>query len=338
MTDWMKPQQSNVNVNTSVSMGSAPAPSASPAYSAQAMSEMAAGDAAVKDITTADFGPDVIEASNTVPVLVDFWAPWCGPCKQLGPLIESAVEASNGAVRLVKMDVDQNPEIPGQMGIQSIPAVVAFVGGRPVDAFMGAKPESEITAFIEKIAAMGPGPVQQEGADMAAAIEQANGLLEAKDYAAAADMFAAILGQEGGNLDAIAGLGQCYLAVGEFEQARGLIAQIPEDVMQEGAIAAFVSALELAEQASDLGDLPELAAQVEANPTDHDARFDYAIALNARGEREEAADQLLAIIRKDRKWRDDGARAQLVEFFDAWGHGDPATISGRRALSSVLFS
>ncbi|MFD0916618.1 thioredoxin [Pseudahrensia aquimaris] len=326
MTDWMKPQQGQMNVNATVSMGDAP--------TAPAAEE----SGPVKDISTAEFGPEVIEASGTVPVVVDFWAPWCGPCKQLGPIIENAVAASNGAVRLVKMDIDQHPEIASQMGIQSIPAVVAFVGGQPVDAFMGAKPESEVKEFIAKIAAMGPGGEPSEGPDMAAAVEQANGLIAEKDFAGAAQMFAAVLQQEPGNLDAIAGLGQCYLAVGEFEQARGLIVQVPEDMQSEGPIAAFLTALELAEQAANLGDLGQLAAKVEAEPVNHDARFDYAIALNARGEREEAAEQLLTIIRKDRKWRDDGARVQLVEFFDVWGNADPATISGRRALSSILFS
>ena len=324
MTDWMKPQQGQANVNTTMSMGSAPAG--------------ASAAEPVKDISTADFGPEVIEASAQIPVLVDFWAPWCGPCKQLGPIIEKAVAGSNGAVRLVKMDIDKHPEIAGQMGIQSIPAVVAFVGGRPVDAFMGAKPESEVLAFIDKVAAMGPGGAPQDGPDFAAAIEEANDLMAEKDYAGAAQMFAAILQQEPGDLDAIAGLGHCYLAVGEVEQARGLIAQVPEDVLAEGPVAVFVTALELAEQAAELGDAGDLADKVEADPSNHDVRFDYAIALNARGEREEAAEQLLTIIRKDRKWRDDGARTQLVEFFEAWGNTDPATISGRRALSSILFS
>lgn len=340
MTDWMKPQQANVNMKTSMTMGEAAVASTGKETAAPSASAAAP---AVMDISTEQFGPEVMEGSKSVPVIVDFWAEWCGPCKQLGPIIEAAVEATNGAVRLVKMDVDKNPEIPGQMRIQSIPAVVTFIDGKPADAFMGAKPESEIKEFIAKAIADGEaaglsGAAPQGGTDMSEALDEALALFADKDFAGAAETFAAILQHEPGNLDAIAGLGQCYLAVGEFEQARGLISQVPEEYHNDDAMTAFVSALELAEQASDLGDLPELAAKVEQNPKDHEARFDYAVALNARGEREEAAEQLLAIIAKDRKWRDDGAREQLLEFFGAWGHTDPATISARRSLSSLLFS
>ncbi len=316
MTDWMSPQNSNVNVTVSGS------PSQQQA-------------AAVKDISTADFAKDVIEASADTPVLVDFWAPWCGPCKQLTPILEQAVAATNGKVRLVKMDIDQHPEIAGQMGIQSIPAVVAFVGGRPADAFMGAKPAGEVRAFIEKLAASAPNAGDSE---IEAAMAEAVRLQDEKDFAGAAQIYASVLAHEPGNLDAITGMGQCYLAVGETEQARALVDQVPEEHHQKPPLAILVTALQLAEQADDLGDIAPLKDAVDANPDDHQARFDYAVALNAAGKRDEAGQELLTIIRKDREWNEDGARTKLLEFFEAWGPMDKATISARRALSSLLFS
>ena len=330
MTDWMQPNSAQANVTTSMSMGEAPAtPTANPAGGD-------AGAGAVRDIGTREFGKEVIEASAERAVLVDFWAPWCGPCKQLGPVIERAVAATNGAVRLVKMDIDQHPEIAGQMGIQSIPAVVAFIDGRPADAFMGAKPEAEVKAFIDKVLAAKP--VESEGADIEAAIDEAAALAQAGDHAGAADIYAAILGQEPGNLDALAGLGQCYVAVGETERAQSLIDSLPQEHRDAAPIAALQTALNLAAKANDLGEIGELAGKVEQAPNDHQARYDYALALNAHGRREEAAEQLIEIVRTDRTWNEDGARVQLVEFFDLWGNADPATLSGRRALSSILFS
>lgn len=292
----------------------------------------------IKDITTQSFMIDVIEASNVGPVIVDFWAPWCGPCKQLGPTIEKVVTAAAGAVTLCKMDIEQYPEIAGQMGIQSIPAVVAFVNGRPAEAFMGAKPESEVQAFVDKLIANNPRKDAGAGPDMAALLDEGNALLQAGDFGGAADIFSNILAHEAGNLDALAGLGQCYLGVGEPEQAQALVNSVPEEHHNEGALAALVKALELAAQASDLGELPELARLVEEDPKNHQARMDYALALNAHGEREQAAEQLIAIVRADRKWNDDGARVKLLELFEVWGNADPATVSGRRMLSSVLFS
>ncbi len=291
--------------------------------------------APVMDVTTRSFVTDVIEASKTVPVIVDFWAPWCGPCKQLGPVIEKVVSEANGAVRLAKMDIDENPDIAGQMGIQSIPAVVAFIDGRPADAFMGAKPEAEIRAFVDKVMKLKPTP---EAQGMADAVAEANRMAAEGDHGGAAELYSQILAREPDNLDAIAGLGQCYVAVGEVSMAQTLVDQVPEDKRSEGALAALVKTLELKQAADDLGDLEPLAAAVEANPKDHQARFDYALALNARDKRDEAADQLLEIVRTNRKWNDDGARAQLVEFFEAWGNMDDATMSGRRKLSSILFS
>mgnify|MGYP000518916588 CR=1 FL=1 len=327
MTDWMQPPKTNANVTTSVSMSDAapaePAPTGAPQQ--------------VMDISTADFKSEVIDASSNQPVLVDFWAPWCGPCKQLGPILEKAVAASNGAVRLVKMDIEKYPDIAGQMGIQSIPAVVAFVDGKPADAFMGAKPESEVQAFIDKLAAASPAK-NGEGDEIAAAMKQAEELIAEGDHAGAAEIYSAVLTHEPGNLDAIAGLGQCYMAVGETARARALVDQVPTEHHKDQPVAALITAVELAEKADSLGDIGDLAATVEKDPKNHQARFDYALALNARDQREEATEQLIMIIRTDRKWNDDGARAQLVEFFDVWGNADPATISGRRSLSSVLFS
>ncbi len=294
-----------------------------------------ADDTVVKDVTNESFMSDVIEASRSNPVVVDFWAPWCGPCKQLGPIIEKVAAETKG-VALCKMDIEQYPEISNQMGIQSIPAVVAFVDGRPADAFMGAKPEGEVRRFFEKIA--GKVKPDAEAQDMAAAMEQANQLMVDGDHGTAAEVFSAILAREPGNIDAFAGMGQCYIAVGEIDMAQMLVDKIPEEHRDKGPLIALIKSIELARQASDLGGLAELAAAVEANPNDHQARLDYAVALNAEGEREAATEQLITIVRADRTWQDDGARTQLLEFFEAWGNMDPATVSGRRALSSILFS
>ncbi len=291
----------------------------------------------VKDVTTKSFTEDVIEASKNQAVLVDFWAPWCGPCKQLGPVLEKVVTASAGKAVLAKMDIDKNPEIPGQMGIKSIPAVVAFVDGKPVDAFMGAVPESQILAFLDKL----PSPENPALADdngIETAMAQAAEMLEAGESAPAAEVYASVLAQEPGNLDAIAGLGECYLAVDEVEHARNIIANLPQDQLAVPVIAGLVAKIELAEQTASLGSHNELEQKIEANPKDYQARFDLALLLNSKNQREEAAQQLLEIVRSDRKWNDDGARQQLVQFFDIWGATDPATLSGRRGLSSLLFS
>jgi putative thioredoxin len=281
------------------------------------------GPAGVKDISTAEFMSEVIEASREQPVLVDFWAPWCGPCKQLAPALERAVSAMRGAVKLVKMNIDDHPEVAGQMGIQSIPAVVAFVDGRPKDAFMGARPEGEIKKFLEKLAGpAGPSAIEQ-------ALEEA---------ARVASDGAAILQQEPQNVAALAGLGALYLEMGDLDRARGMLAAVAEDKAGDPAISSLRAAIELAEQAAKLGDPTSLQLRIEANPKDFEARFDLALIHNAMGEREAAADELLAIVQRDRKWRDDGARAQLLTFFEAWGPTDPATLYARRRLSSLLFS
>jgi putative thioredoxin len=293
------------------------------------------GDAvpgAVKDITTAQFMTEVIEASKEKPVLVDFWAPWCGPCRQLTPALEKAVAATKGAVKLVKMNIDEHPEVAGQMGIQSIPAVVAFEGGRPKDAFMGALPESEIARFLGKlVGAKGPGPVEQ-------ALEQAERLAKEGQHSEAATLFASVLQSEPENAAALAGMGALYLESGDVERARAMLSAVPEEGLNEAKVVSLKAAIELAEQAQGLGETDDLLRRIEQNPGDNQARFDLALLYNAAGKRQDAAEQLLEIVRRDRKWNDDGARNQLLQFFEAWGAADPASQAARRRLSSLLFS
>ena len=294
--------------------------------------ETATAESFIKDTTTQTFVKDVIEESKRQPVLVDFWAPWCGPCKQLTPVLEKAVNAAKGKVRLVKMNIDEHPAIPGQMGIQSIPAVIAFVNGQPADGFMGALPESQVIAFLERLT---KDRIGGEAADMLKAADTA--LVEG-DTAGAADLYAQLLAEDSGNVHALAGLTRCYVETGALEQAKQTLALVPEAKRNDAAVAAARAALELAEQAKTLGPLAELEQKVAANPLDHQARFDLALALNGKARRLEALDHLIAIVKRDRKWNDDGARKQLVQFFDAWGPTDEATIEGRKRLSSILFA
>jgi len=291
-----------------------------------------AADGAVKDVTTQSFMKDVIEESKRQPVLVDFWAEWCGPCKQLTPVLEKAVRAAKGKVKLTKMDIDKHPAIPGQMGIQSIPAVIAFVNGQPADGFLGALPEAQVNDFIARIT---KDKLGGEAQDLLKSAEEA---LAAGNAVEAVELFGALLQDEPGNVPALAGLARAYVLTGALEQAKQALALIPEAKRNDAAAAAARSALEVAEQAQSVGPVGELEQKVAANPLDHQARFDLAVALNAAGKREEAADHLLAIVKRDRKWNDDGARKQLVQFFDAWGPTDEATVSGRRKLSSILFA
>jgi putative thioredoxin len=294
--------------------------------------QAAAADAFVKDTTTQTFVKDVIEESKRQPVLVDFWAPWCGPCKQLTPVLEKAVKAAKGKVRLVKMNIDEHPAIPGQMGIQSIPAVIAFVNGQPADGFMGALPESQVTAFLERLTK------ERIGGEAQDLLKAADAALVDGDPAGAADLYAQLLAEDSTNVHALAGLARCYVETGALDQAKQTLAMVPEAKRNESSVAAARAALELAEQAKNLGPLAELEKKVAANPLDHQARFDLALALNGKGRRMEALDQLIAIVKRDRKWNDDGARKQLVQFFDAWGATDEATIEGRKRLSSILFA
>ena len=293
---------------------------------------MAAAESVVKETTTQGFIKDVIEASKKQPVLVDFWAPWCGPCKQLTPILEKAVKSAKGKVKLAKMNIDEHPAIPGQMGIQSIPAVIAFSNGQPVDGFMGALPESQVMAFLERLT---KGAVGAEERDLMKAADEA---LAAGDTAGAANLYGQLLTQDSGNVAALAGLARCYVLTGALEQAKQTLAMVPEGKRNETAVAAARAALEVAEQAKAVGPIDELEKKVATNPLDHQARFDLATALNAKGKRNEAANHLLEIVKRDRKWNDDGARKQLVQFFEAWGFTDPATVEGRKRLSSILFS
>ncbi|MBV9566626.1 MAG: thioredoxin [Hyphomicrobiales bacterium] len=296
------------------------------------MQDQVSATAPVKDTTTASFRQDVIAESARQPVLVDFWAPWCGPCKQLAPILEKAVQAAKGKVKLVKMNIDEHPQIPGQLGIQSIPAVIAFQRGQPVDGFMGAVPESQVKAFIERL--VGPlGPSSLE-----TLLAQADEAAKTGDVGGAAEGYAAALAQEPGNARALGGLARMQVASGALAEARRFLDMAPADKSDDPAISAARAALELAEQAANAGDLKGLETAVEANPLDNQARFDFASALNAKGRREEAIDQLIAIIKRDRGWNDDGARKQLLQFFEAWGPMDEMTKLGRRKLSSVLFS
>jgi putative thioredoxin len=287
---------------------------------------------AVKDTTTQTFMKDVIEESKQQPVLVDFWAPWCGPCKQLTPILEKAVKSAKGKVKLVKMNIDEHPAIPGQMGIQSIPAVIAFANGQPVDGFMGALPESQVVAFLERLT---KGKIGAEEKDL---LKAADETLAQGNAAEAANLYGQLLKEDSGNIPALAGLARCYVATGNLEQAKKTLAMVPEAKQSDSAVAAARAALELAEQAKSAGPVDELQQKVDANPLDHQARFDLATALNATGKRAEAVEHLLTIVRRDRKWNDDGARKQLVQFFDAWGFSDPAAVEGRKKLSSILFS
>ena len=292
----------------------------------------AAAAEVVKDTTTQAFVKDVIEESKRQPVLVDFWAPWCGPCKQLTPVLEKAVSAAKGKVKLAKMNIDEHPAIPGQLGIQSIPAVIAFSNGQPIDGFMGALPESQVMAFLERLT---KGKVGGEEQDLLKAADAALADGNATD---AAGLYSELLAQDAGNVAALAGLARCHVQVGALDQAKQTLAMVPEAKRNESVVAAARAALEIAEQAKSVGPTEELERKVAANPLDHQARFDLATALNAKGKRAEAVEQLLAIVKRDRTWNDDGARKQLVQFFDAWGPTDEATVEGRKRLSSILFS
>jgi len=287
----------------------------------------------VKDVTTASFKADVIAASARQPVLVDFWAPWCGPCKQLGPALEKAVADAKGKVSLVKMNIDDHPQIAGQLGIQSIPAVIAFDKGQPIDGFIGALPESQVRGFIERL--VGPLSAAADELLVQAAAAAAQG-----DAAGAASLYARILAEDETNAKAIAGLAKLHVEAGDLDQAKAVLSMAappPAGRDQDPALAAAWAAVRLAEQAAAVGDLAPLEKALAENPDNHQARFDLALALNAKGRRDEAADCLLAIIKRDRQWNDEAARKQLLQFFEAWGLMDPAAVAARRKLSAILF-
>ena len=289
----------------------------------------------IKDTTTATFAKDVLEASRQQPVLVDFWAPWCGPCKQLTPVIEKVVKEAAGRVKLVKMNIDEHPSIAGQLGIQSIPAVIAFVGGRPADGFMGALPESQVRAFIDKIA--GPAGADQK-AEIEAVLAEAKMLLEQNDVAGAADLFGAILQADPDNAAALAGMAQCMIAAGQHDNARQALASVAAETAKDPAIVAVLKQLDQIEEARKLGDPQALEQALAKDPDDHAARLNLAKIRNVEGDRQAAAEHLLTIMKHDRTFEDDAARRELLQFFEVWGPKDPATIAARRRLSSILFS
>ncbi|WP_185984339.1 thioredoxin [Aureimonas mangrovi] len=287
----------------------------------------------IKDTTTANFAEDVVRESRNQPVLVDFWAPWCGPCKQLTPILERVVNAAGGKVKLVKMNIDEHPSIAGQLGVQSIPAVFAFVGGQPVDGFMGALPESEVKAFIDRL----PGGAEPHD-PIADALAQAEERLAAGDPAGAVQIYGAVLQHDPANAKAAAGLAECLIAQGDMEAAKSVTEKVGPEMLADPAFATVLTKLKLSEEIAGLGDPVALAARLEGDPDDHQARYDLALIAQARGERSEAAGHLLEIIRRDRTFDEDGARRKLLEFFEVWGPMDPATKDARRRLSSLLFS
>ena len=303
----------------------------------------------IKDSGLATFAADVLEASRTVPVIVDFWAPWCGPCKTLGPSLEAAVDAADGAVKLVKVNIDENPEIAQQLRIQSIPTVYAFKNGQPVDGFMGALPDSQIKAFVAALAGGANDPHgdahdhhHHGGPEHTAEVLAVAGeALAAGDFEMAAQAYGHVLQDEPGHPAAVAGLARAYLAAGEIEQAKDTLKMVRPDAAQDDAIRAVEAELKLKEApapAAESGAITALRAKVEAEPADHQSRYDLALALDAAGDRDGAIAQLLELIKRDRKWNDEAARKHLVTIFDALGFTDSRSVEGRRKLSGILFS
>jgi putative thioredoxin len=299
---------------------------------AQAGGAPAGADGAlIVDADMRTFVQEVIEASMQMPVLVDFWAPWCGPCKQLTPVLEKLVSQAGGLIKLVKVNADENQELCAQLRVQSLPTVYAFKGGQPVDAFMGAVPESQIKSFIEKLTDGAKAPL-----DMA--LEQGQAALDAGENELALEIFKEVQAQDQANDAAISGILRAQIALGMLDEAEEILSALPANLRTKADIEAAASALELAKEVGDTGNPAELRAQVDADPKNHQARFDLALALFARGDAEGAIDELLELVRRDKAWNDEAARKQLVKIFDTLGGADELTVSGRRRLSSVLFS
>ncbi len=296
----------------------------------------AGGDDLIRESTEATFMADVVDASMQVPVIVDFWATWCGPCRTLGPMLEDAVRAAGGAVKMVKVDVDRNQQIAGQLRIQSIPTVYAFWQGQPVDGFQGAVPQSEIKAFVDRLTQLAGGEGAQ-GGGLDEAVAAAEEMLAQGAVVDAAQTFAAVLGEDANNAPALAGLARAHLALGEIDKAEGLLTTAPEAVFDAPELEAVRAQVELARQAEKAGPADELRARIEANPDDHEARFDLATALHAAGETEAAVDELLELFRRDREWNGEAAKTQLFKIFDAMPAQDPIVLKGRRRLSSMIF-
>ncbi|SEK38269.1 thioredoxin [Roseovarius azorensis] len=294
----------------------------------------AAGDL-IKDVSEATFMAEVVDASQTVPVIVDFWAPWCGPCKTLGPALEAAVTRAKGAVRMAKVNVDENQMIAGQMRVQSIPTVYAFWKGQPIDGFQGALPPSEVEAFVARVVAAGGGAADD---GLGEALDAADEMLEAGAVTDATQTYAAILQEDPVNARAYAGMVRAELALGDLDQAEAILNGVPAEISHAAEIEAAHAQLALARQARDAGPVTELRAAVEADPENHQARFDLARALYASGQGQEAVDELLELFRRDREWNDGAAKTQLFTIFDALKPNDPLLLSGRRRLSSMIFA